>query len=783
MTVDDAIGDQYAADQTQEVAVEGGTMDGRPPDGRGELTQCEGCLANADRDDGIDVGGNHTPVAVADSAVTSLDRAVDVHILANDRDADGELLSVVAVTQGSHGSVTIGHDGIVRYAPHPDFAVKDTFTYTISDGQSFATATVTVREEGAPVWISVPLRTATDKAAEHAGGEAGQTGRTMAISAQDPTRLAIGIDTAGVYVSEDAGATWKVRRDGIHSNGVLSIAFDPANPNVLWAAGFRAVPGTVRSVPPDPKYYTPVSDGIYRSPDLGRTWTRLKSAVFLDGLAQNEYFAFDPTGASSKGSQRIYAITHDAGLLHTNDGGQSWQGVGPGGAVYNAILRHPITGDLWLAGDEGLWWSGDSAKSWRTIDVPGLPVRGIAVHPTDPQTVWVALGINGVWRSANGGQTWEKRTNGLGNREWSRVVISPANPSFLYVDANAAGVSPYYSHDGGLTWKPPTVREPGFLGGSHFWSQGMVAHPTDPLVAYDFSPPRRTTDGGKIWKLFGSGISGSRRGYGGRSAIAYRRDNPAKMMFFHTDHGATLTTDGGDTWTHVNAPRQADLGAMTQPGGAYDSTPGSRRVISAVGGWFKQRLCISKDDGATWTVFSDMVDNYRFFAWHTQDPSVVYIGTETGGLRSDDAGSTWTVLERPVRAVYATNNNVIFAATPVSTTRTRVERSDDRGEHWTAVGDSLLCKVTDIDVHPKDPARIYATCGGGNGQIQVYDGTTWSARKEANGLERDYSGRMVFESIAVDPSFPNVVYAGQRDWGSPGRGIARKRSTGIFPTN
>ena len=109
---------------------------------------------------------------------------------------------------------------------------------------------------------------------------------------------------------------------------------------------------------------------------------------------------------------------------------------------------------------------------------------------------------------------------------------------------------------------------------------------------------------------------------------------------------------------------------------------------------------------------------------------------------------------------------------------TQVERSDDRGERWKAVGAPLPCMVTDLDVHPKDPARIYASCGGYSGHIQVYDGQTWTARKEANGLERDYLGRMVFERIAVDPSFPNVIYAGQRDWAGPARGIARSIDSG-----
>jgi len=93
-----------------------------------------------------DSSSNNPPSAVDDSAQTDEDVPVDVFVLSNDTDPDGDPLTVSAVTQGSHGSV-VNHDSYVTYTPDPDFAGTDTFSYTVSDGNgrsSTATVTVTV---------------------------------------------------------------------------------------------------------------------------------------------------------------------------------------------------------------------------------------------------------------------------------------------------------------------------------------------------------------------------------------------------------------------------------------------------------------------------------------------------------------------------------------------------------------------------------------------------------------------------------------------------------------
>ncbi|MFQ5593543.1 MAG: Ig-like domain-containing protein, partial [Anaerolineae bacterium] len=88
---------------------------------------------------------NDAPTAVDDAAVTEAATAVDIDVLANDTDVDGDSLSVSDVTQGSHGAVQINPGGTIEYTPEAGFSGLDTFTYTAGDGNGGSdTATVTV---------------------------------------------------------------------------------------------------------------------------------------------------------------------------------------------------------------------------------------------------------------------------------------------------------------------------------------------------------------------------------------------------------------------------------------------------------------------------------------------------------------------------------------------------------------------------------------------------------------------------------------------------------------
>jgi len=700
---------------------------------------------------------------------------------------------LVAVLTGCSGSVVhSGQPGDAGMpdgsdaAPVPDGAVPESDgAVPESDGAVPQPDGAVPQNDGAvpqqdagptgPAWELVPLRTQEEKDRGFAGGEMGQMGFSLAISAKDPNRLALGIDTAAVYVSEDAGASWQIRRAGLMSNGVQSVAFDPENADVLFAAGLLSL-GCPIAVPPVAACYDSAADGIYRSTDLGRSWQRVHGAAFLRLAGQNEYFAF--AGSAGGRSPTVFAITHDQGLVTSPDGGDTWNPVSaaPQGVAGNAILRHPTAGTLWLAANEGLWLS-DGGGSWAQAGggLPADAVLGLVLDPTDASTAYAALGTSGVWKTTDGGSTWAWASTGLPTQSWTRLARGAGG--IIYADAGqAGGLYPYRSTNAGASFAAPSAVQDGFYENMHYWSEGMVAHPTDPNVVYMLPPVRVSRDGGQTFQVLGAGVSGSRRTQ--RTSIAFRPDDPAKMMFIHMDWGAAFTADGGDTWEWRPAPRQ-DIG-LTMAGAAYDPTPGSRRIVSAIGSWDRQRLCVSDDDGLSWNLIlangTSVEAGFTFFAWHPTAPSVIYTGTTEGGLRSEDGGATWQPLSERVRAMFPGNGDVLYALSQPTSSSTRILQSGDRGRTWAPLGADVPVLGEDIDVDPLDQNRVYVA---GDSGVWVYDGSSWAGRGAAAGLEADAFGAMPFRVIAADPAQPGVVYAGQRhSWRGVAHGVFRSTDFG-----
>lgn len=135
----------------------------------------------------VAVSGSVTPVppvAANDGVTTPWNTAVTVNVLANDSDANGDPLTITAVTQGQYGSVSIG-SGVVTYTPVTGYVGPDSFTYTISDGNGgTATATVTVAVEAmaaAPLAAEATVESGTNAAADVDEANADATGGYVAV--------------------------------------------------------------------------------------------------------------------------------------------------------------------------------------------------------------------------------------------------------------------------------------------------------------------------------------------------------------------------------------------------------------------------------------------------------------------------------------------------------------------------------------------------------------------------------------------------------------------------
>lgn len=150
---------------------------------------------------------NTAPVAEDDSAVTLAGTSVTIAVLANDRDADGDALTVDSVGTATHGTVSRNDDGTLRYTPAAGFAGSDSFAYTVSDGNGGSdsgSVSISVTPAPGPVVPPAPAAIALD--AGGAGGdgysadEGFSGGRTAAVTA-----AIAGTDDDALYQSERYG--------------------------------------------------------------------------------------------------------------------------------------------------------------------------------------------------------------------------------------------------------------------------------------------------------------------------------------------------------------------------------------------------------------------------------------------------------------------------------------------------------------------------------------------------------------------------------------------------
>ncbi len=142
---------------------------------------------------------NNLPVAVNDTAVTTMEMAVDIDVLANDTDPDGDVLVVSGVTQASQGTVTITAAGEVRYTPAAGFSGRDSFTYEIDDGQSGnATGTVSVT-------VSLPGGSSIERVSVASDGSQGNFDCWMGSSSSDGRYVAFYSGATNLYPGATAG--------------------------------------------------------------------------------------------------------------------------------------------------------------------------------------------------------------------------------------------------------------------------------------------------------------------------------------------------------------------------------------------------------------------------------------------------------------------------------------------------------------------------------------------------------------------------------------------------
>jgi photosystem II stability/assembly factor-like uncharacterized protein len=619
-------------------------------------------------------------------------------------------------------------------------------------------ATTSVRNFGS--WEVLPLRSEAEKRAGLVGGEGLQMVNALKYAPSDPEIIYLGTDTSQVWRSSDGGRTWRPARGGFTADGARSLAVDPRNSAIVFAAGFLGAPPEVAR-----KFPVKVQ-GIFRSTNGGSTWSLVKVAEFRRQPELGDLLCFDRSTSAAGKTPGIFAATHDQGLLYSPDGGDSWVPAGFASSLIYDLQAIPARpGEILVATGAGLFAYSFGSIQQRGAGLPGFP-RTIAVGSEDPTVVYAALGKDGIYKSRDGGKSFVPAMprSLFVKPDFVSVATSPVDARIVYAKANQSSLrSPLYSHDGGEVWfsSAPLEETTAFLSSKReFWfSAPFSPHPADPLrvitAANGGGRILASGDGGQKWQYSGAGFTGGRM-----MDMAFPA--PGEIGLFLTDFGVWHSDNAGDTFRDLNVKRISGLSSSSR--GAMRK----KTIVASIGGWDRQVLTTSRDGGESWSVFDHAAGVFPLVAFHPTNDEVVY----AGDFLSEDGGRTWRQLEHAVWAVDDGDGDRIFSVAEDRQGRCRVLTSKDRGRTWTHLSDCPFPKksVQQVAFSSQGGQQLlFATANG----LWLFSDGIWTKKGAKNGLVADRYGLNYVSSLAIDKTQPSRIYVGRR---SPGYG----QSNGVF---
>ncbi len=466
-------------------------------------------------------------------------------------------------------------------------------------------------------------------------------------------------------------------------------------------------------------FVTAASGGVWRTTNSGTTW-----APVFDGEGSYSIgcVTIDPedpnvvwVGTGENNSQR--SVSFGDGVYKSLDGGTSWTNTGlrESEHIGNIVIDPRDSDVVWVAAQGPLWRSGGDRGLYRTTDggttwervlhvSDDTGIAEVRLHPDDPDTVlatayqrrrhtWTLINggpESGLYTSTDGGETWREITDGLPEVDMGRMglCISPADTDVVYgvLDAARDEGGFFRSTDRGESWEKRSDHAP---GGDYY--NEIFCDPADVDRVYSMDVWMQvTTDGGESFEPVGETHK-----HVDNHALWINPGNPSHLRV-GCDGGVYETFDRGANWVYFeNLPIMQFYRATVDNSAPFYFIYGGTQDNATVGGptRTRNRAGIANEDWFV-TVFGDgfktVVDPI--------EPSIVYSQWQYGGLvRFDRAtGETVDIQPQPApgEAPYRWNWDAPVIVSPHSPTRLyfaaqKLFRSDDRGNSWTAISKDL----------------------------------------------------------------------------------------------
>ena len=468
---------------------------------------------------------------------------------------------------------------------------------------------------------------------------------------RDQSTFTSGGPGSGLYRTRDGGETWTELTEGLPEEplGRLAVAVAPSRPSRVYSL-----------------VETQDSTALYRSSDLGTSWERLGESFNLGYLP----FYLSRLVVDPEDYNRVYkpGLT----LTVSEDGGESFTSFftgGFGGGV------HPDHHALWidprnprhalLGTDGGLYESHDRAGTWRHVaTLPISQFYRVATDLDEPYNVYGGLQDNGSWTgpSRGVGGVRDKAWTNIGQGDGFWVVPDPSDPGFAWLDWQNGNILRVNLE----TLEQRDIKP--FAGPDEddyrwHWNTPIHASPSEPGTFYVGSQYLlRSSDGGESWQRLSPDLSkgepepppetGGVRYEISNAAIYFIDESPrdAATIWVGTDDGnLQVTRDGGETWAEVSArfpdaPESRWISSVTAS--PHHADHAFATVLGHGSGDDRALLYATRDAGATWRELANgegsPVEGYAYIVRQdTENPNLLYLGTELGLWISLDGGESW----------------------------------------------------------------------------------------------------------------------------------------------
>ena len=401
-----------------------------------------------------------------------------------------------------------------------------------------------------------------------------------------PNVFFIGVNNGGVWKSDDYGRTWKPIFDDAPTGSIGDIAVSPSHPDIIYVGSGE---GLHR---PD----LGIGDGIFKSTNGGKTWQHI-GLKDVQQVARIIVHPENPDIVIVAGLGHPYGPNEQRGVFRSTDGGTSWEKVfyidHNTGAIQ--VEFDPTNPDVLFA---SMWEHREGP--WENARFSGLN--------------------SGLYKSTDGGTTWRQLTSGLptGRDGLSRIGIGIArsNPKRMYATVAAGKRSGIYrSEDAGESWRR-------MHDDKRLWGRGddfgeIRVHTKDQNIVFVGNiASYRSNDGGNSW----SSIKGAPGG-DDYHRIWINPEHP-EIMLFATDQGATVSVNGGRTWSSWYNQPTAQLYHVTTDNQFPYWIYGGQQESGAIG-------IASRGNGGQIS-FRDWMgirsDEYAYAAPDPLNPDIIYGG-------------------------------------------------------------------------------------------------------------------------------------------------------------